>query len=170
MASAEHHDAGENRDEYDSDLSHIFDLGAQRYAFCRNYTKKPDCICGDSRDSVYEYEFFLLGDFSNDGDDVHKGFVALLLLKFHDAVALGVQGVILAHADVLARIVLRAALTHDDVASDSGLSTEKFHSESFAFRLATVVGTTNAFLVCHISLVFSGFYSVIFSILIWLRY
>ena len=119
---------------------------------------------------MYKYEFFLLGDFSCDGDNIHKGFVALLLLEFHNAVALSVQGVILAHADVLARIVLRAALTDDDVASDSGLSTEKFHSESFTLRLATVVGTTNAFLVCHISLVFSGFYSVIFSILIWLRY
>ena len=119
---------------------------------------------------MYEDEVFLLGDLSDDGDAVHIGFVALLLLKFHDAVALGLQGVILAHDDVLTGIVLRAALTDDDVASDSGLSTEKFHSESFAFRLATVVGTTNAFLVCHISLVFSGFYSVIFSILIWLRY
>jgi len=57
MGAAEHHGAGEDCDACESGLSHVFVLCAQRYAICWNHTKKPDCICGDSRDSVYEYEF-----------------------------------------------------------------------------------------------------------------
>ena len=66
--------------------------------------------------------------FNRKDGDIGSAFS--LLLELDDAVTQGVQGVILAHADILARIVLRAALTDDDVTSDSGLSTEKFHSES----------------------------------------
>ncbi len=72
----------------------------------------------------------LFGDFGLDGDDGDIGFGASLLGEFHDAVAFCIQRVVLAHTDVLAGIVLGAALTDDDVASDGGLSTEKFHSES----------------------------------------
>ena len=71
VGSAEHHHAGDGCDECEFGLSHGFGLKVQRYAICRNHTKKPDCICGDSRDRLYEYEFFLLGDLSYDGDDVH---------------------------------------------------------------------------------------------------
>ena len=84
------------------------------------------------------------------GKDGDERFAFALLLEFDDAVTQGIQGVILAHADILARIVLRAALTNDDVASNGGLSTEKFHSESLTSGLTTVLGTTNAFFVCHI--------------------
>ena len=63
---------------------------------------------------------------------------------------------IFAHSDIVTRIMLCATLTNDDVACDDCLSTENFHSESFAVRLTTVFGTTNAFLVCHNSLNFFG--------------
>ena len=104
------------------------------------------------------------------GKDRDEGLAFFLLLEFDDAITQCIQSVILAHTDVLAGIVLRAALTNDDVASDGGLSTEKFHSESLTSGLTTVLGTTYTFFVCHISLVFSGFYSVMLSIWILLRY
>ena len=104
------------------------------------------------------------------GKDGDKGLAFFLLLEFDNAVTQCIQSVILAHTDILAGIVLRAALTNDDVASDSSLSTEKFHSESLTSGLTTVLRTTNAFFVCHSFLCFSGFYSVMFSIWILLRY
>jgi len=72
----------------------------------------------------------LFSDLTFNGKDGDEGLAFFLLLELDDAVTQGVQGVILAHADILARIMLRTALTDDDVTSDSGLSTEKFHSES----------------------------------------
>ena len=45
---------------------------------------------------------------------------------------------ILAHADVLARIVHRTSLTNNDVASLSELTTEKFHSESCGIPLTAL--------------------------------
>ena len=89
-----------------------------------------------------------------DGKDGDEGPAFFLLLEFDDAVTQCIQRVILAHTDILAGIVLRAALTNDDVASNGGLSTEKFHSESLTSGLTTVLGTTNTFFVCHILSVF----------------
>ncbi len=94
---------------------------------------------------------------SFDGKDGDKGFAFFLLLEFDNAVTQRIQCVILAHTDILAGIVLRAALTNDDVASNGSLSTEKFHSESLTSGLTTVLRTTNAFFVCHSFLCFSGF-------------
>ena len=112
----------------------------------------------------------LFGDLSFYRENGDEGFAFTLLLEFDDAVTKSIKSVILAHADVLAGIVLRAALANDDVTSNGGLSTEKFHSESFTSGLTTVLGTTNAFFVCHISKFFRVFYSVMLSIWILLRY
>ena len=51
----------------------------------------------------------------------------------NDAVDEGEQGVVLAHADVEARVVLSAALTLDDVAGFAVGATEDLHAEAFAF-------------------------------------
>lgn len=48
----------------------------------------------------------------------------------HLAVNLGKQGVILAHADVLARMHLRAALADDDAASGDQLIAEGLYAQS----------------------------------------
>jgi hypothetical protein len=40
------------------------------------------------------------------------------------------EGVILAHADIGARIIFGAALAHDDVAADDGLATELLDAEA----------------------------------------
>jgi len=84
-------------------------------------------MVGGRKTVCYEQLFSDLTFYGKDGD---KRLAFFLLLELDDAIAQGIQGVILAHADVLARIVLRAALTNDDVASNGGLSTEKFYSES----------------------------------------
>ena len=90
--------------------------------------KNPD-YHNDGRDPFYVANC-LFGDFGFNGKDGNKGFAFSLLLEFDDTITQCIQSVIFAHSDVLAGIVLRAALTNDDIASDSGLSTEKFHSES----------------------------------------
>ena len=112
----------------------------------------------------------LFGDCAFHRDDGDERLVVFLLHELHDAITLGVEGVVLAHTNVLARVVLGAALTDDDVASDGCLSTENFHSESLTCGLATVLGTTDAFFVCHISSVFSGFYMMMLSMTTLLKY
>src|SRR5690606_16723910 len=49
------------------------------------------------------------------------------------AVSRGAPSVILAHANVLASVKLGAALTNDDVAGSSLLTTVQFHTKSFGF-------------------------------------
>ena len=72
----------------------------------------------------------LFNDFASHWDDGDKRLVVFFLHELNDAVAFGIEGVILAHTDVLAGVVLGATLTNDDVASDSCLSTENLNSES----------------------------------------
>ena len=54
--------------------------------------------------------------------------VAASTMEFDHAVDEGEEGVILAHADILARVVGGAALTDDDVAGDALLTTKDFHA------------------------------------------
>lgn len=98
-----------------------------RHGFCDIKKSRPIIEIG--RESVYAMKN-LFSDLSFDGKDGDKRLAFFLLLELDNAIAQGIQGVILAHADVLARIVFCAALTNDDVASNSGLSTEEFDSES----------------------------------------
>ena len=51
----------------------------------------------------------------------------------NDSIDEGEQGVVLAHADVEARVVLSAALTLDDSAGFALRSTENFNAKAFAF-------------------------------------
>ena len=90
------------------------------------------------------------------GDDADEAAVLTAFVKLHDAVDEGVERVVLTHADVLAGVVDGAALTDDDVAGDSLLTTENLHTKSRAFARATVTGTTNTFFVCHIALILKG--------------
>src|SRR5215210_6051923 len=62
------------------------------------------------------------------------------------------QGVILAQADVVARVPLGAALTHDDVAGANGLAAELLHAEALALTVAAVAGRAACFLMCHVEL------------------
>ena len=119
---------------------------------------------------MYLSEKKLFGDCAFHWDDGDERLVVFFLLELNDAVAQGIEGVVFTHADILARVVLRATLTDDDVASDGCLSTENLNSESLASGLTTVLGTTDAFLVCHIFSVFFGFYITMLSITTLLKY
>src|SRR5450756_567812 len=63
---------------------------------------------------------------------------------------LGVQGVVLAHADVLARMHLGAALAHDDAAGGDQLVAVALHAQALGLRIAAVSGAAACFLMCHI--------------------
>ena len=56
-----------------------------------------------------------------------------------------IECVITTHADILAGIVLRATLAHDDVASYAVLTTKNLHTESLSCGLAAVLRTTYTF-------------------------
>ena len=61
----------------------------------------------------------------SDGFNLHVLTVESTLdFELHDAVNEGVERVVLAHADVVAGVELRAALTNDNVARLSELATE----------------------------------------------
>src|SRR5678815_5011797 len=62
------------------------------------------------------------------------------------------EGTVLAQADVVARVPLRTALTHDDVAGEDSLSAELLHAEALALTVAAVAGRTACFLMCHVEL------------------
>ncbi len=59
------------------------------------------------------------------------------------------QRMVLAHADVLARMELGAALAHDHVARFDLLAAEQLDAEPLARRVATVARRTACFLVSH---------------------
>ena len=82
----------------------------------------------------------------NHGD---KRTVVRLLAELDDAVGQGKQGVVLADADVDARMVLGAALTHEDVASNALLTTKDFYTQPFALGLTSVLRTRCRFFMCH---------------------
>lgn len=105
---------------------------------------------GGIRKSSYRFSPALFGQ----RGDAYIRFAFAFLAERHRAVYQCEQRVVLAHADVLARVVHRAALTDDDVASLCELTAEQFDAEPFAFRLAAVLGTTYTFLVCHVDSVF----------------
>ena len=48
------------------------------------------------------------------------------------------QRVITANADVFVGVMLGAALTNDDVTGNGRLTTEQFHTQAFAHRVAAV--------------------------------
>src|SRR3982751_3573940 len=62
------------------------------------------------------------------------------------------QGMVLAQADIVARVPLGAALTHDDVAGANGFAAELLHAEALALTVAAVAGRAACLLMCHVEL------------------
>src|SRR5690348_7418238 len=62
------------------------------------------------------------------------------------------ERVVLADADIAARVPLGAALAHDDVAGEDSLSAELLHAEALALTVAAVAGRAACFLMCHVEL------------------
>ena len=73
-------------------------------------------------------------------DDGHVALVSAATAELHHAIREGVKGVVLADADVIAGVVLGAALANEDVARDGDLTAVDFDAQSFAFRFAAVLG------------------------------
>src|SRR3546814_470116 len=73
----------------------------------------------------------------------------LAVVELHMAVGGGEQGVILAHADVLAGMHLGAALADDDIARNDGLAAELLDAEALGLGVATVARGAASFFVCH---------------------
>ena len=86
------------------------------------------------------------GDLGLLGGDVHTTAFAV---EEDAAIHQGEDGVVAAHADVLAGVELGATLAHDDVAGDNSLATELLHAEALAAGIATVTNGTLTFLMCH---------------------
>src|SRR5438045_8021882 len=91
-------------------------------------------------------------------------FAAELAVAERDAaVGKREQGVILADADVVARVPFGAALAHDDVAGAHGLAAELLHTKALALTVAAVAGRAACFLMCHVVLFcFRGFLGCVF--------
>ena len=66
------------------------------------------------------------------------------------------QGVVFAHADVLACMKLGAALTNNDAARIDCLAAVNFHAQSFRFLIAAIPSGAAAFFVCHLVLLMTG--------------
>ena len=87
----------------------------------------------------------------------HRATVETSLLEGDDAVRKCIEGVVAAHADILAGIVLRATLANNNIASYAVLTTKNLHTESLSCGLAAVLRTTYTFFMCHVfSWGFSG--------------
>src|SRR5262249_20099285 len=71
-------------------------------------------------------------------------------LELDDAVGQGEQRVVLAAADVPARVVPRAALPHDDAPGAHGLPAVDLDPQPLGIRLAAVARRALAFLVSHL--------------------
>src|SRR5919199_4121406 len=81
------------------------------------------------------------------GVDADPLAVAVDRLELHLAVDQGIDRVVLAEPDVLARVDLGPPLAHDDRARLDQLSPVALDAEHLRVAVATVPGTTNALLV-----------------------
>ena len=69
--------------------------------------------------------------------------------KLHRAIDLGKQGVVTTHADIVAGMELRAALTNDDAAGIDCSVTKNLHTKTLGLGITTVAGRTAALFMCH---------------------
>src|SRR5690348_6462397 len=88
----------------------------------------------------------LLGDGRGDGDEASA---LALVVELDHAVDFGVERVVTSHADVDARVELRAALANDDRSAGDELSREALHAEHFRLRVAAVARRSLSFFVSH---------------------
>jgi hypothetical protein len=82
------------------------------------------------------------------GDDVDDA-AAASLGELEEALGLGEQRVVLAHADALAGLEARAALAHDDLAARDDLAGEHLDPQHLGVGVAAVAGGAEALLMRH---------------------
>src|SRR5690348_12563244 len=83
---------------------------------------------------------------------MHVLAAQLAVAECDGAVGKRKERMILAQADVVARVPLGAALAHDDVAGADGLAAELLHAEALALTVAAVAGRAACLLMCHVEL------------------
>ena len=66
------------------------------------------------------------------------------------------QGIVAAATNVLTRVELGAALTHDDLAGLNLLTTEALDTETLGLGIATVAGAGSTLLSCHVVSLLQG--------------
>src|SRR5258708_2196497 len=81
--------------------------------------------------------------------DAHAHLL-LGLVEDDGAVDEGEQGVVPAHADILAAMELSAALPHQDVAGQPVLAAELLHAEAAPFRIAAVARAAACLFMSHV--------------------
>ena len=122
--------------------------------FWKNYQKKRQKNKGGHHHGAHPHSLrvgicslvlFLLGSLL---DHVDVG-VTSAVLELYSAVNQSIEGVVLAHANILAGTMLGTALTADDVTGLGKLTTKNLHAEAFAFALAAVLRTADTFFMCH---------------------
>jgi hypothetical protein len=76
--------------------------------------------------------------------DVHET-TPVTRAELHLAVGLGEQRVVATMADIVARVKMRATLTHDNRAGTDRRAVEDLHAEALGVRVTAVAGGTPAF-------------------------
>ncbi len=74
---------------------------------------------------------------------------AILAVEFHKAVFECEEGVIASDADVVSGVETCSTLAEDDVSGNDGLTAKFFNAKTFGDAIASVLGATLTFFVCH---------------------
>ena len=75
-------------------------------------------------------------------------FIAALAFEFYATFDSSENGVILAHANIVAGMEFGATLTNDDAASGYQLAVMSFGAQTLRVGVTTVVGATGTFFMC----------------------
>lgn len=80
---------------------------------------------------------------------VNVGFIIRLFTEYYGTIYQSEERMIFTNAYVITGAVLGTTLANDDIACDYFLASEYFNAEALAMGFASVLGTTDAFLVSH---------------------
>ena len=84
-----------------------------------------------------------------EGFHVNVRLIVRLFTEYNRTINECEEGMVFAKANIFARTVFSTTLTNDDVTCNYFLASEYFNAEAFAMGFASVLGTTDAFLVSH---------------------
>jgi len=95
-------------------------------------------------------------------DELPQVEVAVKALDFlggelHDSRSYGIEGVIVADADVPAWVPLGAALADDDIPDAGSLAAENLDAQTLGAGISAKGGGATGFFVCHCSALFRNF-------------
>src|SRR5579883_2109604 len=98
--------------------------------------------------------FFLMPEklLSRNRLDRHKASHASAIHELYLAADFGKERVIASPANIQARFQTRAALPHNDRSASNELAAECLYAQPLRVRVATVIGTSAAFFMCHFSI------------------